>query len=46
MLIIPPGSKGFVIHNDALKQGLGCVLIQNGKVISYTSKQLKDYKQI
>ena len=45
ILTIPFGSEGFVIYNDASKQGLGCVLMQNGKVIAYASKQLKDYEQ-
>ena len=34
-----------MIYSDASKQGLGCVLMQNGKVIAYASKQLKDYEQ-
>ena len=34
-----------MIYSDASKQGLGCVLMQNGKVIAYASRQLKDYKQ-
>ena len=34
-----------MIYSDASKQGLGCVLMQNGKVIAYASRQLKDYEQ-
>nr|GEU49735.1 hypothetical protein [Tanacetum cinerariifolium] len=34
-------SKDFVVHYDSSNQGLGCVLMQRGKVISYASKQLK-----
>ncbi|XP_062076047.1 uncharacterized protein LOC133780193 [Humulus lupulus] len=45
ILTIPSGSGGLVIYSDASKQGLGCVLMQNGKVIAYASRQLKDYKQ-
>ncbi|XP_062088884.1 uncharacterized protein LOC133795448 [Humulus lupulus] len=45
VLTIPSGSGGLVIYSDASKQGLGCVLIQNGKVIAYASIQLKDYEQ-
>ncbi|KAG8492915.1 hypothetical protein CXB51_010203 [Gossypium anomalum] len=33
--------KEFVIYNNASLNGLGCVLIQEGKVVAYTSKQLK-----
>ncbi|PKA51592.1 putative mitochondrial protein [Apostasia shenzhenica] len=45
ILTIPSGSKGFVIYNDASQQGLGCVLMQYGKVIAYASRQLKGYEQ-
>ena len=45
VLTIPSGSGGLVIYSDASKQGLGCVLMQNGKVIAYASRQLKDYEQ-
>ncbi|KAJ9562131.1 hypothetical protein OSB04_007291 [Centaurea solstitialis] len=31
--------------NDASKMGLGCVLMQRGKVISYASRQLKDHER-
>ena len=30
---------------DASKQGLGCVLMQNDKVIAYASRQLKKHEQ-
>ncbi|KAA3487782.1 Transposon Ty3-I Gag-Pol polyprotein [Gossypium australe] len=33
--------KEFVIYSDALLNGLGCVLMQEGKVIAYASRQLK-----
>ena len=41
ILTIPSGSRGFVVYSDASHQGLGCVLMQHGKVIAYTSRQLK-----
>nr|GEX67053.1 retrotransposon protein, putative, Ty3-gypsy subclass [Tanacetum cinerariifolium] len=31
-------------ESDASKKGLGCVLMQHGKVISYASRQLKPYE--
>ena len=40
ILALPTGNGGFVVYTDALRQGLGCVLIQHGRVIAYTSKQL------
>ena len=38
ILSIPSGSGGFVVYSDASKNGLGCVLMQNGKVIAYASR--------
>ncbi|GKD23639.1 reverse transcriptase domain-containing protein, partial [Tanacetum coccineum] len=32
------------IDCDASKKGLGCVLMQHGKVIAYASRQLKPYE--
>ena len=44
ILTIPQGSTGYAIYCDASKSGLGAVLRQNGKVIVYASRQLKDYE--
>jgi hypothetical protein len=35
----------FVIYSDASRQGLGCVLMQDGKVVTYVSRQLKPHEQ-
>ena len=45
MLTIPSSSGGFVIYSDALHQGLGCMLMQHGKVVAYASRQLKPYEK-
>ncbi|XP_071925957.1 uncharacterized protein [Coffea arabica] len=45
ILTLPSGTEGFVIYSDASKNGLACVLMQNGKVIAYASRQLKPYEQ-
>lgn len=45
VLTIPSGSGGFVIYSDTFKQGLGCVLMKNGKVIVYASRKLKEYEK-
>ena len=45
ILIIPSGSGGFVVYNDASHQGLSCVLMQHGKVEAYASRQLKPYER-
>nr|GFC04097.1 putative reverse transcriptase domain-containing protein [Tanacetum cinerariifolium] len=44
VLTLPTGSGGFQIYSDASKKGLGCVLMQHGKVIAYASRQLKPYE--
>ncbi|GKF69769.1 retrotransposon protein, putative, ty3-gypsy subclass [Tanacetum coccineum] len=45
MVTLPSGSGGFQIYSDASKKGLGCVLMQHGKVIAYASRQLKPYER-
>ncbi|KAL4028879.1 hypothetical protein IC575_012091 [Cucumis melo] len=45
VLTVPDGSGSFVIYSDASKKGLGCVLMQQGKVVAYTSRQLKSHEQ-
>nr|GFD29556.1 putative reverse transcriptase domain-containing protein [Tanacetum cinerariifolium] len=45
VLTLPSGSGGFQIYSDASKKGLGCVLMQHGKVIAYASRQLKPYER-
>ncbi|GJR11209.1 putative reverse transcriptase domain-containing protein [Tanacetum coccineum] len=44
ILTLPSGTGGFQIYSDASKKGLGCVLMQHGKVIAYASRQLKPYE--
>ncbi|MEJ1821095.1 reverse transcriptase family protein [Escherichia coli] len=44
VLAVPEGNDGFVVYTDASKLGLGCVLMQNGKVIAYASRQLKPHE--
>ncbi|KAI3747380.1 hypothetical protein L6452_09834 [Arctium lappa] len=43
ILSLPNGTEGFVIYNDASKLGLGCVLMKEGNVIAYASRQLKEH---
>ncbi|WMV45601.1 hypothetical protein MTR67_038986, partial [Solanum verrucosum] len=37
--------EGFVVYCDASRVGLGCLLMQNGKVIAYASRQLKVHEK-
>ncbi|GKE25404.1 putative reverse transcriptase domain-containing protein [Tanacetum coccineum] len=45
ILSFPGGIEDFVVYYDASNQGLGCVLMQRGKVITYASRQLKIYEK-
>ena len=45
ILTIPIGDEGFTIYSDASKKGLGCVLMQRGKIVAHASRQLKPYEQ-
>ncbi|XP_038887103.1 uncharacterized protein LOC120077285 [Benincasa hispida] len=44
VLTIPDGSGNFVIYSDASKKGLGCVLMQHGRVVAYAFHQLKNHE--
>ncbi|GJS07727.1 putative nucleotidyltransferase, ribonuclease H [Tanacetum coccineum] len=44
VLALLDGPEDFVVYCNASCQGLGCVLIQRGKVIAYASRQLKIHK--
>lgn len=37
--------KDYMIYSDGSHNGVGCVLIQDGKVVTYASKQLKLHKK-
>nr|GEX28913.1 retrotransposon protein, putative, Ty3-gypsy subclass [Tanacetum cinerariifolium] len=41
ILALPEGSENFVVYYDASRKGLGAVLMQREKVITYASHQLK-----
>ncbi|WMV08601.1 hypothetical protein MTR67_001986 [Solanum verrucosum] len=45
VLTLPEGTQGFVVYCDAFRLGLGFVLMQNGKVIAYASRQLKVHEK-
>jgi hypothetical protein len=45
VLIMPDIHKGFDVYCDASRQGLGCVLMQEGKVVAYASRQLRKHEQ-
>ncbi|XP_022030567.2 uncharacterized protein LOC110931483, partial [Helianthus annuus] len=45
VLALPEGTEDFVVYCDASHYGLGCVLMQRGKVIAYASRQLKIHER-
>ena len=45
VLVLPDNQKSFVVYCDASRQGLGCVLMQEGRVVAYASRQLRTHEQ-
>ncbi|GKA17779.1 putative reverse transcriptase domain-containing protein [Tanacetum coccineum] len=45
ILALPEGSEDFIAYCDASKKGLGAVLMQREKMISYASRQLKIHEK-
>nr|GFA49995.1 putative reverse transcriptase domain-containing protein [Tanacetum cinerariifolium] len=45
ILTLPDGSEDFIVYCDASNKGLGAVLMQREKVISYASRQLKIHEK-
>ncbi|GJS48153.1 putative reverse transcriptase domain-containing protein [Tanacetum coccineum] len=45
VLALPDGPKDFMVYCDASGLGLGCVLMQRGKVIAYAPRQLKIHEK-
>ncbi|WVZ80219.1 hypothetical protein U9M48_027712 [Paspalum notatum var. saurae] len=44
ILVLPDPAKKFTVYGDASKEGLGGVLMQEGKVIAYASRQLRKHE--
>ena len=45
VLTQPESRKEFIVYSDASLNGLGCVLMQDGKVIAYAPRQLKSHER-
>src|SRR3954470_16380134 len=45
VLIVPDPNKSYEVFCDASKKGLGGVLMQDGQVVAYTSRQLKVHEE-
>ena len=45
ILIVSERGQGYIVYCDASKAGLGCVLMQSGRVVAYGSRQLKNHEK-
>ncbi|KAL8256011.1 hypothetical protein R6Q59_031078 [Mikania micrantha] len=45
ILTLPDGNDDFVVYCDTSNLGIGCVLMQRGKVVAYASRQLKIHEK-
>ena len=45
ILTVPKRGKKYTVYCDASKDGLGCVLMQSGRVVAYGSRQLKNHER-
>ena len=45
VLIQPTSGREYTVYSDASRIGLGCVLMQDGKVVAYASRQLKPHEK-
>ncbi|KAL6311769.1 hypothetical protein AAG906_022856 [Vitis piasezkii] len=45
VLITPISGERYTVYCDASRNGLGCVLMQRGRVVAYASRQLKNHEQ-
>jgi hypothetical protein len=45
VLVLPDQTKKFDIYCDTSRQGLGCVLMQEGQVLRYASRQLRKHEE-
>ncbi|XP_070039532.1 uncharacterized protein [Nicotiana tomentosiformis] len=45
VLVLPSASSSYTFYCDASRVGIGCVLIRDGRMISYASRQLKPHEK-
>ena len=44
VLTLPSENEEYTVYCNASLVGLGCILMQNGKVVAYASRQLKKHE--
>ncbi|CAN6440882.1 unnamed protein product [Victoria cruziana] len=45
VLVLPKVGESYVVYTDASREGYGGVLMQNDRVIAYTSQQLRQHEK-
>jgi hypothetical protein len=45
VLVMPNMEKSFSVYCNASGQGLGCILMQDGHVVAYASRQLRKHEE-
>ena len=45
ILIVLDRGQGYTVYYDASRAGLGCVLMQSGRVLAYGSHQIRNHEQ-
>ena len=45
VLTQPTQGREYALYSDASRISLGCVLMQDGKVVAYASRQMKPHEQ-
>ena len=45
ILIVLDKGQRYTVYYNASRAGLGCVLMQSGRVVAYGSRQLKNHEQ-
>ena len=45
ILIVPEQGQRYTVYCNATRDGLGCVLMQSERVVTYGSRQLKNHEQ-
>lgn len=44
ILVVPDPSRYFLVCKDTSLEGIGAILMQDGRVVAYESRKLKDHK--
>ena len=45
IFLVPERGQRYTVYCDASKDELGCILMQSGRVVAYSSRQLKNHER-